>query len=200
MSIVSIAETESYLGVASGTDTTLLTSLIEYSQALIEEYTDNKFSSTEVEGEVLEFGYSRFDQAPENLIDAGEGLLVAYTRYSPISDVVVYDGDEILTADTDYKLNLKTGKIQFYSAVSDYADNLTVDYTYGYSEANVPKALKMIALEIVSRLYKNHGAKKGDKSVKSKSVGDFSVTYDDMKSVNISEYSSILNRYRVVNI
>ena len=61
MSIVTVTEAEQFLGVASGTDTTIITSFIDYSQALIENYTDANFDSEAVTGEVLNFGGSNYD-------------------------------------------------------------------------------------------------------------------------------------------
>lgn len=195
--IVSISEAEQFLGVASGTDTTLITSYIEYSQALVENYTGNKFEEESIEGEVLKFGISRFDLAQQEIIDTAGYDLIAFTRYTPISDVTVYNGDETLIVNTDYKLDTDIGKVEFYTAISDYADNITIDYTAGY--ATVPGDVKFAVLEMVSNLYAGYGTTKGEGDVESKKLGEFSVKYAS-KKVDVTNYSIVLDKYKIINV
>jgi len=197
MSIVNVTEAEQFLGVASGTDTTIITSFIDYSQALIENYTDANFDSEAVTGEVLNFGGSNYDLSPQELIDLRGYDLVAFTRYSPISEITLYNGDTELTVDTEYKFNTKNGAIYLYTAVSDYAQNFTIDYTYGYE--TYPSDLKFVMLDMIAKMYANHGTTKSEGDISSKKLGSFSVSYSSQK-VTTDDYNVVLDKYKVINI
>jgi len=197
MSIVTVTEAEQFLGVASGTDTTIITSFIDYSQALIENYTDANFDSEAVTGEVLNFGGSNYDLSPQELIDLRGYDLVAFTRYSPISEITLYNGDTELTVDTEYKFNTKNGAIYLYTAVSDYAQNFTIDYTYGYE--TYPSDLKFVMLDMIAKMYANHGTTKSEGDISSKKLGSFSVSYSSQK-VTTDDYNVVLDKYKVINI
>ena len=123
--------------------------------------------------------------------------MVAFTRYSPISEITLYNGDTELTVDTEYKFNTKNGAIYLYTAVSDYAQNFTIDYTYGYE--TYPSDLKFVMLDMIAKMYANHGTTKSEGDISSKKLGSFSVSYSSQK-VTTDDYNVVLDKYKVINI
>ena len=197
--IITVKEAQDFMGVASGTDTTLITNMISYATSMVESYIDNAVDEVTITGEALTFDISSFDLEPEVLIDVRGYAQAAFTRYTPVSSATVKDGDDELTEGEDYDIEAKQGAVYFYTQVSDYAKNLTIDYTAGYSADSLPGDLKYALLDIISVLYKNHGAVKGARDIKSKTVGKLGVTYENNK-VNLNDYNKTLSKYRLVRI
>jgi len=196
MSIITVSEAQTYLGVATGSDVALISGLINFAQASVERYLDNKLSETSITGEILLGNVSGFDEDEIEGLSIEEGLpIVMRTKYSPISTVTIKEDGETVD-DDDYDFDADTGIIQFYRAVSTDKNKLTIDYKGGYSTA--PDDLKYVVLEVVKKMYQDNGASKGEGQVSNKRIGEFSVSF--AKTGGLSDHKSVLNSYRRIYV
>lgn len=196
MSILTVSEAQSYLGVATGSDVALISGLINYAQASMERYIGNKIAETSITGEVLNGVVSGFDEDEIEGLSIEEGLpLVMRTQYSPVSTVTIKEDTETVDSD-DYDIDTDTGVITFYRNVDSSKNNLTIDYKAGF--ASVPEELKYVALEVVKSMYQENGAKKGEGKISAKRIGEFSVNY--AKTKILDDYKDVLNSYKRIYV
>lgn len=131
----------------------------------------------------------------------------------PVTEVsLVYENDELLVEDVDYKLNgdslllrLPTLVESGWSTQSIRAvwpvgrNNLEVTYSHGYTDDLLPRDIRMVALSIAARTYQQSAGASG--SVVSETIGQYSVRYSDSSSTSSSDLNfsekTILRKYRV---
>lgn len=193
--MVTKTEVKTFLNISDSTHDDFIEDLIDYVTAQVETLIDNKIVQESITDEVLTFP-DDFDLQPEKYLDLRTEKIHAHTKYYPVaSETITYDGSD-LTANTDYVLDEDTGFITFYEFVSDYKEKTTINYTAGY--ASTPADLKLVALEAIKDVFKGSGTVSRGTSggeVKSKKVGNFSVTYADAVS-SIMKYDSVLTKYK----
>ena len=183
--IITLQEIKDYLRITDTANDTMLTTFGGYVQGEVEAYCQRKFDLATYTDEVLHYMTSDFDAQPNPELDTYEGNLKILLKQYPVVSVSSFTHDTTtLTANTDYLIDLDLGEVEMVTFYSDADNDLKIDYIAGYSDA--PDELKMVILEGVKDMFKDFDAvTAGGKEVKSKSVGDFSVTYsDDLISVN----------------
>lgn len=197
--LLSLETIKEYIGVTSDTDDDLLEMLRDLAIGEVEAYCDREFDQQTISGEVLSTDNSNFDRLPIKPFDLSGVQLTAQTAQSPVvasGETITYQGRE-LVLDSDYKMDYENGIIYFYTGVSSYERTLLINYTYGYTDDTIPGALKSVFLELIANKYREHGATKGEGQVQSKQLGNFSVTYRDIRS-NTDYYKGILNKFRMI--
>ncbi|HOU26519.1 MAG TPA: head-tail connector protein [Paludibacteraceae bacterium] len=195
--MISLSEAKAFMGVTSSTDDTLIGTLIDYAEGLIENYIDNKIDQVSISNEILEI-VDRFDLQYIPSFDLAPKYKYARTLYYPIASLSITQDGTTLTSGTDYTYEANTGVITFYTNVSDYQQGLKANYTAGYSTC--PNDIKLVALELTKALYQNAGATaKGYGSVSNKKIGDFSVSYKST-NVDITAWSGVLDKYRGISL
>jgi hypothetical protein len=200
MAIINRTEAKNFLQITTDSYNDLIDTYIEIVEADIEAYINNKITPTAVTDEPLSVMRSNFDQHYVPNLDTTHPYPKAITKYSPIvtdsASSVTYDGDT-LTADTDYKIDEDTGVITFYTNISDYKEKLVASYTAGY--VTIPTDLKSVARFGVKEYFEqNAPAKQGGDNIKSKKIGNFSVTYgskDTGGKAYLDANKNILNKY-----
>jgi hypothetical protein len=165
--MVTLAEAKAYIQVSGNTYDGLITDIISYVTAEIENYLNNKITPVT----------TKTDEPMIFLNGETEWVAPAF----PISNVTVkYDG-QALTDEEDYYLNPKAGVVYFPQPPETSTSKYTVTYTYGYSIANVPQAIKSVALKAIKALFDENRPSDspggGSGNITSKKIGDFSVTY-----------------------
>lgn len=197
--MITLADLKLYLGITAITDDTLLDQLILSATAMIETVIGNSIVSKSFT-EYPEFESSEYDLQHKAEFDLNDrALQVFLSNYPVISVTSVKYGDPLVTlvAGTDYTIDNVTGIIILAGKAGDVYDGLVVQYTAGYSSA--PADLQQVCKDIVKELYAGAKGTKGSGSVKSKSVGDLSVTYE-LGDVAMSKYMTVLNRYTSIDL
>lgn len=195
--MISVAEAKAYMGITSTTDDTLIGTLIDYSEGLIENYVDNKIDQVSITNEVLDI-VDKFDLQYVPSFDLAPNYTYARTMYYPITSLSITSDGTTLVSGTDYTYESDTGVITFYTSVSDYQQALKATYTAGY--ATCPSDIKLVALEIIKAMFQNAGtAFKGYGKVSSKKIGDFSVSYGSV-SIDITTWGHVLDKYKSVSL
>lgn len=198
MSAITTSDAKAYMGVTISSDDTLIQTLINLATAEVEDYIGKKIEHTTVSGERLVLDRPDFDLAPVNYFDLRGYRKSSQLKYSPVSGLSITYAGETMVNDEDYFVYSDIGYIAFVDGVDDSKGTLLASYQTGYGTA-LPSGLKSVVLDMVSKKYKTHGSIKGEGEVKSKSLGEFSVTFKD-KDIDISEYSYILNKYKSYDI
>lgn len=183
--IITLQEIKDYLRITDTANDTILTTMGAYVQAEIEAYCQRKFDLATYTDEVLHYMTSSFDGQPNLELDTYEDNLKILVKNYPVVSVTSFTHDTTtLTTGSDYLIDLEAGEIEMATFYSDAENDLKIDYVAGYSDA--PDDLKMVILDGVKEMFKDYDvASAGGKDVKSKSVGDFSVTYSD-ELVNVN--------------
>ncbi len=195
--MISVAEAKAFMGITSSTDDTLIGTLIDYSEGLIENYIDNKIDTASISNEVLSI-VDKFDLQYVPSFDLAPNYHYARTRYFPITSLTVVYDTTTLVNNTDYVYDPDTGVINFYTYVSDYLNKLKASYTAGYTTC--PNDIKFVALEVTKALYQNAGTtSRGYGKISSKKIGDFSVSYAST-NIDIKMYSSVLDKYMNISL
>jgi len=198
MSAITVTESKEYMGVTVSTDDTLIQTLINLATAEVEDYTGKKIEYTVVSGERLVLNRPDFDYAPFGYFDLRGYRKSAILKNNPISGLTItYAGDTLVSSE-NYVVYSDIGYVAFLGGVDDSEGTLLASYQTGYGTA-LPSGLKSVVLDMVAKKYKTHGSIKGEGEVKSKGLGEFSVSFKD-RDVDISDYSYILNKYRSYDI
>jgi uncharacterized phiE125 gp8 family phage protein len=195
--LTSLANVQSHLGLAAGTDESLLETLINQASDLIEKH----------------LGYAVKSATHTEYYD-GDGCQDLMLKHWPIISVTslhvdtgrVYGTDALLTQDTDYVIYKEEGRISLLTEPlkNNYGANtfpsarkcVKVVYTAGY--ATVPNDLIWACNELVGYLYDNRGAVS---VAQSQSIGGFSETASAADAVDIPAHVlAVLRRHRDVPI
>lgn len=198
--MITLQEAKDYLGITDSASDSILNTLIGLSESQIEGYIDNKINPAYISGEAIVFDSSEFDLQPQVHLDLAEIPLEITLKYYPVISgvqLVTNDGD-VLVEDEDYRLEASNGVITLLNyANGDVLDNLRASYWAGYNVC--PEDLKYVALELVKDKFQRSGnVKRGKGSVKSKSIGNFSVTYQTASVMD--DNKDILDGYKSVAI
>lgn len=213
MALITLTEIKDYLQITGTSSDSLLTIYADYSQAEIESYINTPLNETVRNNEVTHYQNSDFSYFEDNALDFYEDYNYLFTKYRPVSNLVIKEGDKTVSSD-DYEVNLDNGTIRLYKHLNDSEDNLKLSYTSGYTTSTIPSALKLVMLDGVRWFWQNKGAStQGNKEVDSKKVKDFSVSYkSDSTVINnnsgnssiyksyIAENMTILKKYKQINI
>lgn len=192
--MVSLTEVKTYLRLTDTTYDILLQAYIGYVTTEIEAYLNN-----------LIYPVRNITNEPIVVLnEEGEYSLAGF----PVRNVIVKKNTLPLINGENYYLDLSSGTIYFNEKLEKSTSVYAVDYTCGYDLTDVPVALKFVALQAVKGLFDANkgtatpGSGAGD--VKSKKIGDFSVSYGGDSNEN-SQYAivqtvvknniSILNKY-----
>lgn len=195
--MITVTEAKAYMQVTGTTYDALITGYRDYVESTIETYVDNKINSTTISGEKLSV-IEPYDLQSYRSFDLNSKRLQTRTRYSPVASYTITDNGTTLVESTDYIMNTATGTITFLTSVTSVPSDLLITYTAGYTTC--PNDLKMVALEMVKSLFQQGGVTtSGEGNVKSKSIGDFSVSYETAKNL-FDQFSFILNRYKQFNV
>lgn len=193
--MLTLDQIKEYLGITGTEYDDLLESLNVYVTAEIEAYIDRVIPATDYEGEVLHYTFNINDLAPRPLIAVRGGTAKLFPLQYPLKDVVMYSDGDIVDA-SSYVVSDKW--ITMKSYVSDAYDTLTIDYTGGYDP--IPEALILVALDGVKALFEQSApASQGTENVKSKSLGDFSVTYGTASDSVVTNGSQFMKQYIAKN-
>ena len=175
---VTIAETESRLDIAAGTEDAKLTLLIDAATDLVEKYCGRRFKQTE---------YSE-EKYP------GKNTNQIFLRNFPISEevadapTVLIDDEAVEVEEIDYK----KGILELASIANEGLSNVKVTHKSGYADADIPHDLKEAVFLLVARS-RNTGKSTG---ISSESVGDYSVTYARVSGVFTADIKQILINYK----
>lgn len=205
MNLVSDAEIATYLGISYVDNAPILDIIRDSVSSEIESVIGRLLRQDAITDERLELTKSNFDLQDYQIkqFDLARIRTMAFLDQYPVSNVIITQNDVALTVDEDYVLDSANGAIAFYVSVNDKLRNLEADYTYGYAEDEVPGDLKMIVLQGIKSNYESTGTTtQGSSNIKSKSIGDFSVSYGD-SSVDkgyITNNMEILRNYMRVGI
>ena len=205
--LITVAEAKSFLQITGTTYDTLITGYCGYITAEINTYIGRIIESATYTNEVLEYESANFDLDENTPFDLASPQRTVQLRNYPVATVsgvvqasISYDGVALIP-DDDYKIDVNNGTVYFYATPSDYQRKLLATYTAGYS--TVPDDLKLVALMGVKDLFRSGGVTaQGDLDVTSKSVGDFSVNYSQVKNTKayLEDNKGILSKYIKVGI
>jgi hypothetical protein len=194
---VTLANTKVFLGITNSDKDTLLEMLINIATDYIESQTGRRFVSTVNT-------YEKHDGNGKNTIQ-----LKAYPIIIPPNVILEYnkandntDDLEVISAD-DYWVDTETGIITKITDFDSYADEIDffisgkdryrATYTSGYS--TVPYDLQYACMSLVGQLL----TMKSATGIKSESLGDHSITFQDVTDIGSqSMFSDILNKYREI--
>ena len=201
-SIISLTEAKQYLQITNTISDALISLYIDQIESEISAYINQPVAiNTYTEFPV--YLNSNFDASEYTYFEANVDYPRLYLKNTPIKAIsIVQSGATI----TNYNVNTATGVIK-----SDYfIDQPTVTYVAGYTTVTAPTNLKLVAMQGVKSIFsENSAAVAGEGDVKSKKIGDFSVSYGDGYVANVnnqmmSKYLAanqlILNKYRRVNV
>lgn len=202
--MLTTAEIEAYLGITYATYSSLIDILLAGVYGEIESYVGHKLRQDTYTDQVIQLQASNIDLQTPALLDIRRSYGQVVLQHYPVSSVTISQDGTNLTVDQDYTLDTDTGIITFWTKVNDHLDKLKVTYTGGYSTANIPGEIKLVALQgLKYEFEKSAPAKQGTgRSVKSKTVGDFSVSYEDDAGPKgyITDNKHILDSYKYVSI
>ena len=126
-----------------------------------------------------------------------KSLMLNKYPLTTITEIRFYNWDRTtyVVQDASYYINYETwGEIYHIYGFPKGKKNIYVDYNAGYTE--VPEDYKYILKAIVKRLYQQYT--NNSEGVKSYSLGDLSITKDDIFFSD--EISLIINKYRKIII
>lgn len=197
--MITLADLKTYLGITASTDDQLLLTLILSATAMIETVIGQGIVSATYT-EYPEFVSSEFDLQHKKYLDLNDRPLEVFLNVVPVISVtsVKYGDPQVtLVEGTDYTIDKTTGIITLAGNAGMVYPSLVVTYVAGYATA--PYDLQQVCKDIVKELYAGAKGTKGSGTVKSKSVGDLSVSYE-LGDVAMSKYMTILNRYTSVDL
>lgn len=169
------------LNLSSEDFTTLVNSLIEQAEDLINGYCRCSFGSTE---ETEKFN--------------GKGNHKLFVSHPIISVTSVKIDDVDVTSDCI--IREEVGIIEYWTSVFTKGHwNIEVQYTYGYSE--VPSPVANACLRMVSRALQHSKAKKQSQGMETEKLGDYSYKADStMKDFFTEEIKLSLREYKTGGI
>lgn len=189
MGFVSLAEVKAYLGITGTGDDVFLQSQTDIICDAAEKYCERKFSSIAM--------IEKWFKTKQDSRLKGPSF---YTSAYPIVSVTYAKIDgEILTVDTEYRIQKKHGVINFVDGIEVGAETVEVSYTAGF--VTIPKVLIMAVSELVGERYNKRkaGVDLGFGSdVQRVSIpGTISIDYDYSLKSNDREspMGSILGKY-----
>lgn len=200
MSLVSVAEAKSYMGITGASKDALIQSLINIVEGEVSAYLDRNLSLATYGDEVLSYDVSSFDARYNPELDTGSDYPKVFLENYPVVSLeeVTYEGDAIADIYWDYIPS--TGAITLYSFYDDRKQKLKATYVAGYTSATLPAALRGVILDGVKYHYSLSGtASQTSGGVQSKKVGDFSVSYGDSNSTRLTSGNGYGKAYLVLN-
>lgn len=198
--MITYTEAKEFLQLANDQDQTLVENLINYSEAHVKNYCDREFDETSYTGEILERDSFDLSGNPNPVFNRAVRYYEYFTNEYPIKDgsvTIKFKGDTV--ASSKYFITNSTGRIKVDRAYFDYEEDLTIDYTAGYTDSDTPNDLKLVVLELTKALFRDRGkTKKGKANIKNKKVGDFSVSFLSFTATKqiIDSYKSVLDKYK----
>jgi len=215
--MITTAEAKTFLGVTTTANDTLISSFIDYVTAEIEAVVGHKLIQAVYTDEVLNFDDAHFDAMESPSMDlTGEYPQIFLKNYPVQSLTITENGTAVSTDNYTVETDAKNrGVVTFYAQPNTYHNYLKATYTAGFttttgSTFTVPNDLKKVALDGVKEMYQASGTttQSGSTGVKSKSVGDFSVSYGDSQvqlngkfyAPYIAKNMAILNAYKKTTV
>ena len=187
--LVSLDNTKTFLNVSNNTQDEKIKMLINMATDYIESQTGRRFTSTVHTNET-------FDGTGTRQLNLKSFPLVSFTKLE--INNTANNSDSWTTIDSDnYWVDLETGIVTKTSSFTDFSDTGDEEvlsdtpfqrgkskyrstYTSGYSI--VPYDLQFATMTIVGQLMASSAG--GGGSIKSESLGDHSVTYQDITEIN----------------
>ena len=210
--LVSLDDIKTFLQVTGTASDTLLTVYRDSIEAEIGAYcgrglTENTYT------EVVRYLQSPYDANDYTFLDVNYDYPAFVVKNTPITAFQLVAND-VTVSDSNYWYKNNQGLVQTSSRYDDTKNKLKATYTAGYTTATTPVDLQLVVKEGVRALFtSNTAAASGGASgaVKSKSIKDFSVSYDGSSSyvvqINnefvkpyLASNSTILNRYKRIGI
>lgn len=182
--IITLSGLKTHLNITDTTHDTNLTVVVNAANEYVEQITGRFWGGTESQTEKADYHHTIF---LEKLRDI-----------NTITSVKV-DGDT-LAAD-EYDLDVDTGRLTIYGSGSqeyNLYDRNIVEVVAVVGVSTVPADLLLATLEIASRMWNDLG--KGGKTITSKSVGSYRITYGSAGSAlggKDNEVARILDSYKI---
>ena len=217
MSLLTLAEIKAFLQITTTASDPILNLYNSYVCDEVEAYVDRNLAEATYTDEVLKFERSDNTLHQDVALNETFNNPLLFLKNTPARTLTLKEGD-VTVPTTDYRLIGDEGAIETYRGLDDSKSNLTATYTAGYTlttgtEYSVPDNLKLVAQLGVRSMWENGGvSKENSGDVKSKKVGDFSVTYGNNQTgyisaslaglvkVYLESNSVILNRYVKIDL
>jgi uncharacterized phiE125 gp8 family phage protein len=190
--LTTLAKVQAHLGIAAGTDESLLETLINQATDLCEKYTGRKFYTA---------SYTEYYDG-----DGTDELLLAHYPIISVTHLYVdesraYPASSEYTENTHFLVYKEEGRLSLLTVARFNRTDLAtfpsekkcikVEYVAGY--AAIPGDLEWACNELVGHLYNSRGS---TSVVQSQSIGGFSETYADASAVAIpAPVRNILDAY-----
>ena len=124
----------------------------------------------------------------------GDTLFLYSAPIAEIASIVENKNGEAIT-EYEFETRDRDNRVFFEKDLPAGKRNITVQYTAGWTEDTFPADLKMGILLLAAELYRA-----GAKTVRSESVGEMSVGYQDQTKTNKEKAYAILESYRFARI
>lgn len=181
LSLITVDEAKSWLGIVGTGEDTLLTTICNAVDTFVKKYCNREFEST-----------TRTEKYH------GTGSRELLLREYPVAEVSSIKINDVAESVSDYDLDNEAGVL--YSKAGNIPRgvyNVQVTYTGGYTAQNLPADLKMglyLAVESLYRRYKDRAV-----GLESQTISDWSRNYAGLPDGFPREALSFIDRYRTPN-
>lgn len=206
--MITLTEAKDFLRITGSGFDAAISGFIGAVETEIETFCDRKLNYVTINNEVLKLE-TGWETNPVRVIDFADSYPQTQTKQYPVtSGSLSYEN--VVVDNSLYFIDGDTGVVTLYQTYDTTRNKLTITYGAGYT--TMPNDLKNVALYGVKQMFRDYTVTTNDggQDIKSKKIGDFSVTFEDSlagsNSVNASEYSylpkwmrqnlSILMRYK----
>jgi len=183
--LVTLDNTKTFLGISTHEKDELLKMLINMSTDFIETKCGRRFASTV-------YTDSKYNGTGNNELVLTQFPVISFTSLYRNTSCDNSDNWELIDS-SDYWIDLSSGVISKTSIFSKGVQNYKVTYTGGY--ATIPYDLQYSCMTFVSD-FLTKGKSSG---IKSESLGDHSITFEDIYQTN-NTIKDILNNYMNVSL
>ncbi len=167
MSIISLSDAKSYLGVGDDSHDTEIQRLIDFVENTLEEAIGRNITQAVVTESFLG------DSDKEVFL---KNFPVVFENYSADSWVKI---DSELVGEDDFLLETDIGRIELLNGVFTQDKNIEVKYKGGFS--TVPLDIIEAMYEEIKKAYTVKYESGGDANIKSKRLGELAITYGETK-------------------
>lgn len=181
--LITLEDAKAMLGITSSENDSLIESLIEEAQIVVETYIWRAIES----GEITDI----LDGSGEQIINLPNFPVSTLTSIEYNSGTLSSPSWTSFDAD-GYSLKGSTGQIRFTNPIPKGFSNIKVVYEAGYAEGEVPWDI-ILALKRIVSFYWNTRDSGG---ISSESVDGSSVSFDSTKKPDLS----LLDPYRSINV